>query len=62
MCRSHLKNDLSPNFKAHLVQDCLLCVGGKFIHLSLFGLNFDTSNVAQLGQVGPPPPRPPGEA
>ena len=20
MCRSHLKNDLSPNFKAHLVQ------------------------------------------
>lgn len=51
MCRSHLKNDLSPNFKAHLVQDALLFVGGKFIHLSLFGLNFDTSNVAQLGQV-----------
>lgn len=51
MCRSHLKNDLSPNFKAHLVQDCLLCVGGKFVHLWLFGLNFDTSNAAQQGQV-----------
>jgi hypothetical protein len=51
MCRSHLKNEFSPNFKAHLVQDCLLFYEGKYFHLVLFGLNFDTSNDAQLGQV-----------
>lgn len=51
MCRSHLKNEFSPNFKAHMVQDCLLFKDGSYFHLMLFGLNFDTSNDAQLGQV-----------
>eukprot|EP00668_Euglena_longa_P000255 GGOE01000342.1.p1 GENE.GGOE01000342.1~~GGOE01000342.1.p1 ORF type:complete len:1064 (-),score=355.40 GGOE01000342.1:342-3062(-) len=51
MCRSHLKNEFSPNFKAHMVQDCLLFKDGSYFHVMLFGLNFDTSNDAQLGQV-----------
>ena len=51
MCRSHLKNEFSPNFKGHMVQDVVLCKDNQYFHLILFGLNFDTSNEAQHTQV-----------
>ena len=51
MCRSHLKNQYSPNFKAHLVQEAILSRNKQFLRLMLFGLNFDTSTEAQLRQV-----------
>jgi len=50
ICRSDLKNEVGPNFKAHMAQTVVLNSCDS-LHLVLVGLNFDTEDTARARQV-----------